>query len=296
MPQIIGGGPGIILEGAHHRVLADNGLAPGAGICGWVTGDFARDGGRDQRGWLGEAGICGDAGPVRAGAGFGLSRMEADVPLGGAIDVDGWHVTGEVDIRAGNSGLVISATGVYGEFDVATRRAYQSGATTVTSDGHTDGHALALRARVDWFDAMRIGGVSFAPFASYTWRRVKMAGYAEVGGPFPAAVSPVTDEASEGRVGLAASAALTSTTNLRLGGEWAHRFDQTDSGGAVTILGGLGGTVFGPLAVERNWGRVFADLDQHIAPGAVITASVLATTDEGEDYGVTGSVGLRIRF
>lgn len=265
------GGLGLMMWGAHHRILTDY-VRPGRG-CAWTVLDYRRDGRSDGDSMLAEAGACVDAGPLRLGAGIGYDRSNSDLSLGGRQKLEGWHGVAEADLRLGQSGAVMSATAIYGVWNVDLRRNYLNGANTDTSTGSTDARGLALRARLDWFDIVGSGRFGLTPTISYTWSRVTVDGYTETGGGFPVTVGRSNDEASEGRLGLTGRFALAEPTTLRLRGEYIHRFDRFDAGPAFQIIGtGMGGAG-GLYAVDRDHARLGADIDQRIGRSAVLSLS-----------------------
>ena len=265
------GGLGLMMWGAHHRILTDY-VQPGRG-CAWTVLDYRRDGRNDGDSMLAEAGACVDAGPLRLGAGIGYDRSNSDLSLGGRQKLEGWHGVAEADLRLGQSGAVMSATAIYGVWNVDLRRNYLNGANTDTSTGSTDARGLALRARLDWFDIVGSGRFGLTPTISYTWSRVTVDGYTETGGGFPVTVGRSNDEASEGRLGLTGRFALAEPTTLRLRGEYIHRFDRFDAGPAFQIIGtGMGGAG-GLYAVDRDHARLGADIDQRIGRSAVLSLS-----------------------
>lgn len=260
-----------MMWGAHHRVLTDY-VQPGRG-CAWTVLDYRRDGRSDGDSVLAEAGACVDAGPLRLGAGIGYDRSDADLTLGGKQKLEGWHGVAEADLRLGQSGAVLSATAIYGDWNVKLRRNYLNGASTDTSTGSTDARGVALRARLDWFDAIGSERFGLTPTISYTWSRVTVDGYTETGGGFPVTVSRSVDEASEGRLGLTGRFVLAEPTTLRLRGEYIHRFDRFDAGPSFQIIGtGMGGAG-GLYAVDRDHARLGADIDQRIGRNGVLSLS-----------------------
>lgn len=281
------------LENAHHRILVDNDLNETG--CLWLTGDFARRGAGGRQS-LGEVGACHDVGPLRIGAGVGYSRSRQALPLGGSEKMDGWHGVGEVDWRVGSSGLVLSATAVRGWFDLDVRRAYLSGASTVIGQGRTKARGTALRARADWLDGVKLANGSISPFVSYTWSHMSADGYIEMGAGFPAVVKPVRDKASEGRIGLASAFDLSDAAALRLSGEWIHRFDRTDAGIAFTITNAGFASGTGAYIVDRDQGRLGADLDFRIGKGALIRLSGHQTLGAQGANDTAGSVGVIFGF
>lgn len=280
--------------GAHHRILADNGIA--ASHCFWVTGDLARQNEEDRNQYLGEVGACTDIGDFRVGGSFGLTQVNQDLAFGGSSRMSGYYFLGEADYIVPGTGLVASLTGYAGNWNADISRNYLNGADTDTGRGSPDANTWAVRARVDWLNAVTYGAVSLSPYAAYTQTRGTVDAYTEQGGGFPVAVDGYKQTTKEGRLGTAVKVALGARTDLRVSGEWVHRFDG--DGPAVTgaILGDLGTFSTPGQSVSRNWARFGADLDQRIASNAVLSMSVHAAAGQSEDTSVSGSVSLKLGF
>ena len=279
-----------MMWGAHHRILTDY-VQPGRG-CAWTVLDYRRDGRNDTDSVLAEAGACVDAGPLRLGAGIGYDRSDSDLTLGGKQKLEGWHGVAEADLRLGQSGAVLSATAIYGDWNVNLRRNYLNGANTDTSTGSTDARGVALRARLDWFEMVGSDSFGLTPTISYSWSQVTVDGYTETGGGFPVTVGRSVDEASEGRLGLTGRFTLAEQTTLRLRGEYIHRFDRFDGGPAFQIIGtGMGGTG-GIYAVDRDHARLGADIDQRIGRNGVLSLSAHKTVGNagGNPFSVSASL------
>jgi len=285
---------GLSLWGAHHRVLADNGIA--AGNCAWATGDLAHEGNGNRNQYLGEMGVCTDIDNFRLGAGVGLSRVDQDLAFGGDSNLDGYYFVGEADYTIPGTSVVASLTGYAGNWNAEISRHYLNGVTVDASRGETDARSWALRARLDWLKAVDFGPAALSPYVAYTHTRNTVDGYTESGGGFPVAVDDYSQTAREGRLGTALQAALSDTTDLRVSGEWVHRFDNDAPVVTGAILGNLGSFSTPGLPVDRNWARFGADLDQRIGDNSVITVSVHTATGDGEDAAVSGSIGLRLGF
>lgn len=284
------------LNGAHHRPLMSYPQL-GSTNCFWATGDLARHENKDARVGTGEVGVCTDfaGGAVRAGVGVGIGRQTQDLAFGGRSKVDGQFLVGEVNWRPEGSPIVGSVTAVLGDWDADIRRGYMNGTTQERSSGSPDVDALALRLRADWFDAARLGSATLTPWASYTWSRVKVDGYTESGGAFPATFDGQKHNADELRLGVAADWSLTPATGVRGTIETVHRLD--DRGPALSGSEASGLLSFNEpgARIRKNWQRVGVDVDHRIKPNMVVTVSAHAATS-GEDPSYSAAVSLRLGF
>lgn len=284
----------LTMWGAHHRVLADNGIANGR--CLWATGDLARRGADDRHQYLGEMGLCGDLGDFRLGAAVGWSAVEQGLAFGGRSRLDGYYLLGEADYSIPGTGLVASLTGYYGDWEADISRNYLNGVATDTSKGSTGANSWAIRARLDWLDALTFGSVSMSPYAAYTQTRGTVDGYFESGGGFPVAIDASSQTLMETRFGTSSKFALGKTTDLRVSGEWVHRFERNGPAVSGTILGGLGAFSAAGQAKAHDWARFGLDIDQRVAANAVASLSVHAAAGRSEDSSFSGSLGLRVGF
>ena len=284
---------GVGLWGAHHRILTD--YETKGARCAWVTGDYATKNavGRDQG--LGEAGVCTDAGPFRLGIGVGADAISEDMAFGGNSRYTGQHFVGEVDFKVPDSKFVASVTGYYGSWNADIKRNYLNGVAIDTSRGETDARSWAVRSRVDWVEGFKLAGLSFSPYAAYTYGGSTVDAYTETGGGFPAAIDKYSDTSSEVRIGTTAAKAITTSTTVRVGGEWVHRFDSRRSAVTGQIIG-VGALNVAGHEVAQDWGRVSLDVDQKLTESALVSLSVSHTVGRAEDASLTTSLSLRMGF
>ena len=286
--------PGIILQGAHHRIILDNGLVRTAnGACAWATGDIGRSNESDSKMGAAEVGVCKDLGSARIGVGIGQNWAKQDLRLGGNANYRGQHVLLEA-ANAFDNGLQPSIIAYYGSFDTTINRHYQNGGAVDTSRGTPDASAKAIKLRLDWKDLAQLGNVSISPYAAYTWQSTKLDGYTETGGGFPVRYDSNRWNTNDVRLGAAGNIALNTSTNLRVGAEAVHRFDHNVSGTSGQVLG-LGSFKVDGVDVKQTWLRATADIDHKLSEQLLITAGGNAGSGGGDtSWGLTA--GLRANF
>jgi len=284
----------LALFGAHHRSLLDSGLARSRdGACAWATADAARDNSNGTRMELAEAGVCKDIGSSRLGVGIGAAQARQDWSLGGGAKYDGQYLIAEAASAFGN-GIEGSLTGYYGRFDTRINRNYLNGANVDTSRAEPNARASALRLRLDWKDAAKLGPFDLSPYAAITWSKTRLDGYAETGGGFPARFDAAKSKMSDLRIGAAAKTALTAATDLRLGLEAAHRFDDSTTGINGQVVGLWNFSLPGQR-VKRTVARATVDFDHRLSNSAALTFGATTAGNRGDtSWGVTA--GLRANF
>ncbi len=116
------------MNGAHHRPLM---LTPNLSgdMCAWATGDFAHHGQSGANLALAEAGACVDlaGGSVRLGGAVGTTASWQALSLGGAANMVGQYVLGEMDWQPDGTPLLLSVTGMLGGWRAKVDRAYSNG-------------------------------------------------------------------------------------------------------------------------------------------------------------------------
>jgi probable HAF family extracellular repeat protein len=293
--QAVSALPNLTLFGAHHRSILDNGLARTTdnGTCGWATTDAARNNNIDTRTELVEVGACKDFGSARFGVGIGNAWSQQSLSLDGSAHYDGQYLLIE-GAKAFDNGLQPSVTGYFGRFDTKMSRHYMNGAVVDSSNANANTNAYALRARLDWKDAMDIGRFSISPYTAYTWSKAKLDAYTETSGSFPANFAASTWITHDLRVGTAATTALSQDTDLRLGAEVAHRFENNTSGVNGQVVG-LWSFALAGQHITQTWTRVTVDVDHRITDKVAFTVGGNAATSGGDaNWGVTA--GLRASF
>ena len=285
--------PNMVLFGAHHRTILDNGLVRSANNngCAWATGDFGRNNESEAKMGMAEMGICKDLGSARIGIGFGLDWAKQDLNLGGEAKYNGQHVLIEA-ANAFENGLQPSVTAYYGRYDADVNRHYQNAGNTDSSHGSTEASSKAIRLRLDWKDMAQLGSASITPYAAYTWMRTNLDGYTESGGGFPVQYDNNRWTTNDVRLGAAANFAATTSTNVRIGAEAVHRFEDNTASGKVL---GLNSFSYQGKDIKQNWVRATADVDHRFTDDMLVTVGLNAGTGGGDNnWGVTA--GLRANF
>ncbi len=286
--------PNLTLFGAHHRSLLDSGLVRKAnGACGWATADAVRNHSSDSRLEVAEVGVCKDLGTIRVGLGLGQGWQRQDWSLGGGAKLDGQHLIAEVDNAYAN-GLEASAAAYYGRFGTEMRRNYMNGANVDTSTGRPDAESTALRLRLDWKDLAKLGRFGLSPFVAYTWVETRLDAYTETGGGFPAQFAASKWRVNDLRLGVAAKTALSGATDLRLGLEAAHRFEDSTHGVNGQAIGLPSFSLPGER-VKQDWARATVDVDHRLSDTTALTFGANVASSGGDaSWGVTA--GLRANF
>ncbi len=289
------GMPNMTLFGAHHRSILDNGLArsDNNGTCAWATTDAAHHNSISTNTELAEVGACKDFGNSRFGIGIGQAWTQQSLSLDGSARYNGQYLLME-GAKAFDNGLQPSVTGYYGRFDSKMSRHYMNGAGVDSSNASPNSNVYALRARLDWKDAKTIGRFSISPYAAYTWIKSKLDAYTETGGGFPAHFAASTWTTNDLRAGTAVKTALSTATDLRLGAEVAHRFENNTSGVKGNVVDLWSFNLPGKR-ITQTWMRATIDVDHRVTNNVALTVGAnTATTGGDASWGVTA--GLRANF
>lgn len=282
------------MNGAHHRPLM---LTPNLSgdMCAWATGDFAHHGDSSTNLALAEAGACVDlaGGAVRLGGAVGTTRSWQNLALGGALNMAGQYVLGEVDWQPDGTPLLLSLTGMIGGWQANIDRAYSNGAATAVSSGQTNALGGVVRVRADWLEAAVIGNTSINPWASLAFGGLRVDGYSETGGPFPASFAAQHLGHADIRLGVTAITELSSQTKLSTTLEVAHRSGMAAA--AVGQVDGLFNFSLGGGNYAQTWGRLGLELDHAITDAVSLSSSVHLATN-GRDPTVAFSAGIKGAF
>lgn len=282
------------MNGAHHRPLM---LTPNLSgdMCAWATGDFAHYGASGANLALAETGACVDlaGGSVRLGGSIGTTASWQALSLGGAANMVGQYVLGEVDWQPDGTPLLLSVTGMLGGWQAKVDRAYSNGAATAVSSGQTNAMGGVVRVRADWLDAAVLGNTSLNPWASVSFGALHVDGYSESGGPFPARFAAQNLGHTDIRVGVTAITEFSSQTKLSTTLEVAHRTGTAAS--AVGQVDGLFSFSLGGGTYGQTWGRLGLELDHKINDAVALSGSVHLATN-GRDPTVAISAGIKGAF
>lgn len=282
------------MNGAHHRPLM---LTPNLSgdMCAWATGDFAHYGESGANLALAETGACVDlaGGSVRLGGSIGTTASWQALSLGGAANMVGQYVLGEVDWQPDGTPLLLSVTGMLGGWQAKVDRAYSNGAATAVSSGQTNAMGGVVRVRADWLEAAVLGNTSLNPWASVSFGALHVDGYSESGGPFPARFAAQNLGHTDIRVGVTATTEFSSQTKLSTTLEVAHRTGAAAS--AVGQVDGLFSFSLGGGTYGQTWGRLGLELDHKINDAVALSGSVHLATN-GRDPTVAISAGIKGAF
>jgi probable HAF family extracellular repeat protein len=282
------------MNGAHHRPLL---LTPNLSgdMCAWATGDFAHHGQSGANLALAEAGACVDlaGGSVRLGGAVGTTASWQALSLGGAANMVGQYVLGEMDWQPDGTPLLLSVTGMLGGWQAKVDRAYSNGAATAVSSGQTNAMGGVVRVRADWLEAAKVGNTSINPWASVSFGALHVDGYSESGGPFPARFAAQNLGHADIRVGVTAVTEFSSQTKLSTTLEVAHRTGTAAS--AVGQVDGVFSFSLGGGTYGQTWGRLGLELDHRINDAVALSGSVHLATN-GRDPSVAVSAGIKGAF
>lgn len=288
---------GTLPNGAHSRPLQYR-TAPGTKTT-WVAGDLGRDdhGARDGHLLLGEFGVGYNHGPFQINAAFGQTRTRQDADLGGHAHTDGNYLLVETLVplaeRPTGDGpwLTLGAYGHWGDADI--RRGYLNLGLPDSSSGQPDTRTWGVRARLDWEGAAAIGGFSLSPYADLGYSALRMDGYTESGGGFPARYDTRRESQSELRLGVVATKSLGDASRLVSQLDLAHRFEKR---GART-----GGEVVGMFSfdlpgqeIKQDWLRLGVGIEARFGEGT--GALMFNLTSKGNAPNVWLAASYRIGF
>lgn len=282
------------MNGAHHRPLM---LTPNLSgdMCAWATGDFAHYGESGANIALAEAGGCVDlaGGAVRVGGAVGTTASWQALSLGGAANMVGQYVLGEMDWQPDGTPLLLSVTGMLGGWQAKVDRAYSNGGATAVSSGQTNATGGVVRVRADWLAAAEIGNTRFNPWASVAFGALHVDGYGETGGPFPARFAAQNIGHTDIRLGVTAITEFSKETKLSTTLELAHRTGTAAS--AVGQVDGLFSFSLGGGTYGQTWGRLGLELDHKINDTVALSTSLHLATN-GRDPSAAVSAGIKGAF
>jgi probable HAF family extracellular repeat protein len=267
----------ITLHGAHSRPLAHR-VEPGK-ACFWTSGDLGRDNhkSRDEKLALAEVGGC-----MRFGAGMqgalsvGRAYSRQALALNGKSDMDTTYAVAEVLGNIPGTSLWPSVSLLHQRGEIDARRGYINAGLPDSSAGSPDVRTTALRLRLDWENAARLGNTSFTPYADASHARTFIDGYTETGGGFPARFDGRSEKSTEARLGVDVAHALSSRTKLLGRIEAAHRVEKSGAGTSGNFVGLFGFRLPGEQH-KRDWLRAGVGFETKAGVGT-ISAMLNATT------------------
>lgn len=269
----------------------------GANRHAWITGDYGRNDRFDSNSSLFEAGFATDLmdNQLVAGIAVGQSWIDQDLAFGGDSGLHGQYVLGELSYRPTGNPFIYTLTGIVGDWSADIDRNYINGAIIDTSFGDTDVTSAALRLRVDWLDAVTLGGFGITPKIQYTVTNTQVDGYTETGGGFPATFNSQENTSQEIRYGVSAARTfLDDKALLRLRIEGVHRLDNDSNNTSGQVVGLFPFNASGQ-SIKKNSLLFGVDFDYEVCEDLTLTSG-LSTSTSGQDPVLGGTVGLRKTF
>ncbi|MFP6847634.1 MAG: ubiquitin-like protein [Pseudomonas sp.] len=274
----------LVLHGNHGHPL-DMRAAPGKNNCAWVAGDWGGSslGGNNGSIGLAEVGGCQVLGESRAqiGVAIGKSWSRQNTVYDGKQKLDGQY--GLVELIAPLQGvspnLWATATAYYNRADASVVRGYSSGLSFDSSSGDANTDTWALRARLDWENALRALATDFTPYVDVSWIQTSVGSYSEDSGPTPAHFDSSRQEVTELRLGMNARHVITPALALVAGAEGVHRFNNT-APAASGLVRGIPFDVDGG-SDDRTW--MHMSLGAELAYSSSRLSLIANTTTEGQD-------------
>ena len=269
----------LALHGAHSRPLARR-VEPGKS-CVWTAGDIGRDnhGSRDGTSGLAEIGGCRNLAPgVQGSLSLGRAESRQNLVFNGRSDVRATYGMAELLAHVPGTNLWASVGLLYQLGDADARRGYINTGAQDYSNGRPGVETTALRARVDWGNAARVGSTTITPYADASIARARIDGYTETGGGFPARFDARTEKATELRLGVDAAHPLSSNTKLLGRLEAAHRFEKNAASSSGQVLGLFSFALPGQQN-KRDWLRAGVGVETKFSGG--IVSAMLNATSQG---------------
>lgn len=269
---------GGVVHGAHSRPLSYR--IPSGKSAFWAAGDWGKDEHMDRDGNLGLA---------EMGAAWNLGTLQLDLSAGrtwdslatvfdGSIDATGTYMLAEsiIPIKGNLWGVL---TGYYNWGNADIRRGYLNAGTPDHSNAATDTRTWSVRARLELDDLFKIGGIKVSPYGEVSHTNVRMDGYTETGGGFPAAYGGRLEQATDLRYGMNCSKPVSGNTNLLGMVEGVHRFDRyaADVTGEVLGAGGFSFS-FPGRKYQQNWLRGGVGFESQFS-GSTVSLMLNATTE-----------------
>jgi outer membrane autotransporter protein len=260
-----------------------------------VTGDWGRDdvSGQDASLGVGEVGACHRTAGAQLSAAVGAARSHQDLPLGGNVRQNGGYVLLEAIAPVFRPDLWFTATGYYGWGEAQIERNYLNAGLPDTSRAGPNVPTWAVRARVDWQDALRLAGAGFTPYADLSYIQARVDAYTETDGGFPARFDGRTESATQLRLGINAIRPLSDSVRLLGTLEGVHQFNDQGENTTGQVLGLFTFELPGPQ-YKQNWLRAGIGVDAKLGAG---TASLMVNaTTEGQDASYWLSASYRLAF
>jgi len=273
----------LVISGAHGHPLARR--APQGQNIAWVAGDWGRDDWGAHTGSLGvaEAGLGRNLGSVQLNGAIGHTWNQQDLPLNGDFDHQGTYFLAEALIPivvSDDSGVWVTFGGYHswGSADI-TRGYVVNGGEQDYSDGSPDVRIWALRARIDWDKAWVIDDTTLSPYIEVAHSQIKMDGYSETGGSYPARFDSRSEDATDLRAGFDIVKPVTARARLLGRLELNHRVNNSPARTTGEVISVASFDYAGEDS-QRDWLRVGLGVEGEVGPG--VGSLMLNGTSKGE--------------
>lgn len=285
---------GLALHGAHSRPLARR--VDAGKSCVWTSGDLGRDdhGSRDGAFGLAEVGACHRfAASAQGSLSVGRVASRQNLVADGRSDVAATYGMAELLANVPGTSLWPSLGLLYLGGEADARRGYLNAGAQDYSSGSPGIETAALRARLDWEDAARLGATTITPYGEVSFARTRIDGYTETGGGFPARFDARTEDATELHAGADAGHKLSSRVKLLSRLEAAHRFEKSGAATSGQVIGLFSFALPGQ-EIKRDWLRGGAGVDVKLGDGVV--SAMLNATTQGADPSYWLNLGYQLAF
>jgi probable HAF family extracellular repeat protein len=257
--------PNLLINGAHSRPLSKL-VEPGQRMF-WTGGDFGRDehGARDGTIGLAEIGTGKRYGWGQVNLSYGRAFSSQSMPLNGSSQVQGSFLSATAMVPI-NESLWATFTGYGYKGDARITRGYLNAGLPVSSTGEADSSGWALRARLEWPQAVKTANAAYSPYIDLTQASSTLQGYTETGGGFPAIYNARTEMATELRIGTGVERPFGEASKLFGTIEGAHRFQENGAGVSGNVVG-LSAFNFAGAPTQQNWLRAGIGIERPIGAG-----------------------------
>jgi uncharacterized protein YhjY with autotransporter beta-barrel domain len=257
--------PNLLINGAQSRPLSKL-VEPGQRMF-WTGGDFGRDehGARDGTIGLAEIGTGKRYGWGQVNLSYGRAFSSQSMPLNGSSQVQGSFLSATAMVPI-NESLWATFTGYGYKGDARITRGYLNAGLPVSSTGEADSSGWALRARLEWPQAVKTANAAYSPYIDLTHASSTLQGYTETGGGFPAIYNARTEMATELRIGTGVERPFGEASKLFGTIEGAHRFQENGAGVSGNVVG-LSAFNFAGAPTQQNWLRAGIGIERPIGAG-----------------------------
>jgi hypothetical protein len=246
----------MVMNGAHSSPM--RGLLSSGRQSFWLGGDWGRSDHREANADVGSGEVgygLGVNDHLMVKIALGRNYSKQDAIYGGATKVDGTYVIPELIYAIPNTSFYTTLTGQYNVASLNTKRGYISGGDIVASNGDTNSHAIALRVRLDWLNAIALGKTFFTPYTSVSFSKTKTDGYTETGGDLPVSWESRKENSSQFRLGADAVYKIDEQVSLLGRLEAVHRFESHGTSALGQVVGFTNFELAG-ISYKQDWLRV----------------------------------------